>query len=137
MFRFKPLINLIALILNYLNTSYVSVQVYLLSCSTQFFQPFKYILCFGSSYNRIKNNIEMWIFKYILCFGSRVGLKQRNEFQMDLNTSYVSVQVVSIGALIVLLGIFKYILCFGSSGLIVKIENLLKKFKYILCFGSS
>ena len=78
---------------NNLNTSYVSVPPNDIVFIRKQDELFKYILCFGSTFDEsIKARVNA-LFKYILCFGSTYTDKQ------------------------ILRGCkkFKYILCFGST----------------------
>ena len=75
------------------NTSYVSVQVEILSDKDTIYIVFQYILCVGSSEAEIPKIKEKVEFQYILCVGSRIT-------PLVSHFSYF---------------MFQYILCVGSS----------------------
>ena len=98
-----------------LNTSYVMVHQLSRAAGGQRKSLFKYILCYGSSFEWPAKVYNRTLFKYILCYGSSV----------DNYNCHITAQL------------FKYILCYGSSLLSLKMYFTAFSFKYILCYGSS
>ena len=74
-------------------------------------------------------------FKYILCFYSIKPAGCRCSARYDLNTSYVSIQFLSMWFSPFFYR-FKYILCFYSIVTFPHFISPIPLFKYILCFYS-
>ena len=106
----------------YLNTSYVSIQCYENIHGTWAYNLFKYILCFYSMAAERYLYATWRPFKYILCFYSiERGVPVHNA-PLNLNTSYVSIQLSPLRTAEYPV-LFKYILCFYSILLVLLLPS--------------
>ena len=99
------------------------------------FIKFQYILCYGSTGAKDQNGLPIFKFQYILCYGSTQSASKFSLWNLNFNTSYVTVQRLMSG-IEQQVNEFQYILCYGSTTFpLWKLSG--NKFQYILCYGST